>query len=240
MLLCDSWARAQFRVQSRLRASPRLYQIYRRIRRVPSQYADSDTDIVIEGAPRSANSFAFQAFKGPQDEDVRIAHHLHAASHVVRGCSLGLPVLVLIREPGDCVVSRMAFHFEVTLREETRHPHLPVSCRDLLEDWCRFYETIWPYRQHFVVADFPSVTGEFGKVIERINDFFGTTFKPFQGGQRDVATLHEEAGYHAGPSAVREAVKPHLRDRLYGEISSDLNTVLTEARDRYLAFKEIC
>jgi len=49
---------------------------------------NANTDIVIEGTPRSANSFAFQAFKKAQDYDVNIAHHLHVSCQVRNSSSI--------------------------------------------------------------------------------------------------------------------------------------------------------
>lgn len=240
MRFCDRIAQLTFQLQSRLRASPRLYQLYRSVKRVPEQYADANTDVVIEGPPRSANSFAVRAFESAQSDSVNIGHHLHAPAHVLRGCSLGLPTLVLIRDPRDYVISRKAFHLEVSLREQVCHPHLAATSAMLLRDWCRFYETIWPRRDEFVVATFETVTSNFGAAIERLNEFFGTAFETFDGDQTEVEAIHRGAGYHAGPSGLREQMKAQLQKLLTCPDNPPLEPVLDKARNLYSTFLQRC
>ena len=74
-----------------------------------SRAVTPDKLVVIEGFPRSGNSFARRAFIMAQDEtfDVtRIAHHLHVPAQVIRAARWRIPTLVLIRRPKDAVLSR--------------------------------------------------------------------------------------------------------------------------------------
>lgn len=70
-----------------------------------------DTEIVIEGFPRSANTFAVVASTQAQGaRPIRIAHHLHAEAQVLAGVERKLPVIVLIRQPEDAIRSlKIAF-----------------------------------------------------------------------------------------------------------------------------------
>ena len=64
-----------------------------------------DTQLVIEGFPRSGNTFARRAFVMAQDErfdKTRIARHLHVPAQVVRAARWQIPTLVLIRKPKRC------------------------------------------------------------------------------------------------------------------------------------------
>ena len=45
---------------------------------------DGGTQMVIEGFPRSGNTFAVFAFRHAQRRDIRVAHHLHAPAQVIR------------------------------------------------------------------------------------------------------------------------------------------------------------
>nr|MBA2566441.1 hypothetical protein [Thermoleophilaceae bacterium] len=53
------------------------------------------TRVVIEGFPRSANSYTFLAFRG-WNPGVRIGHHLHTPLQVTLAVRLGVPCAVLI------------------------------------------------------------------------------------------------------------------------------------------------
>src|SRR5262245_38009418 len=63
------------------------------------------TELVIEGFPRSANTFAVTAFELAQPRPVRVAHHVHTPAHVSRAVAAGVPVLLLVRPPRDAVAS---------------------------------------------------------------------------------------------------------------------------------------
>lgn len=127
---------------------------------------DRDTEILIEGYPRSANSFSVAAFDHAQGNHPRIAHHLHAPAHVLEAMRLGVPAVVLIRDPDDAVP-------ELVLAR----PH--VTLRQALRSYLAFYEPLLPRRAGFVVATFSEVTTDFGAVIRRVNDRYGTSFREF-------------------------------------------------------------
>ena len=145
---------------------PRAYLFLAR-RRYGSRVLGPDTDIVIEGFPRSANTFAVTAFELAQERPVTVAHHLHAAAHVVRAAQAGVPVIVLVRAPEDAIASVVA-----------RKPSLdPAAAADA---YLRFYEGVAGLLDACVVAEFHQVVDDFGGVIERTNRTYGTTFTPFE------------------------------------------------------------
>jgi hypothetical protein len=135
---------------------------------------DRRVEIVIEGFPRSANSFAVAAFRLPQDRFLHIAHHRHVAAQVIGGVRLGIPVLVLVRHPEDAVLSLV-----------TRHPNVPVELA--LKNYARFYGPILRLADHFVCANFEQVTTDFGVVVRRLNARFGSTFREFEHTSENVA-----------------------------------------------------
>lgn len=126
-----------------------------------------ETEIVIEGFTRSSNTFAVIALKYAQPRPIVTADHVHVPAQVIRGVRLGKPVLVLVRHPEDVVRSTAV-----------KFPHLRVS--HLLRGYARFYEQCWPWHEHFVVATFEQVTGDFGAVIDRMNHRFGLDLRPFE------------------------------------------------------------
>lgn len=90
-----------------------------------------DTEIVIEGYPRSANTFAVAAFMLAQERPVKMAHHLHAPAQVIRAVKWGIPTLLLIRQPEDAVLSLLI-----------REPG--ISAERALRDYIRFYNGYGP------------------------------------------------------------------------------------------------
>ncbi|MAE46381.1 MAG: hypothetical protein CMJ86_05750 [Planctomycetes bacterium] len=63
------------------------------------------THIVIEGFPRSANTFLVHYLRLATHDELNVAHHLHDAGQVDRALRMDLPVFVLLRDPLDAVVS---------------------------------------------------------------------------------------------------------------------------------------
>jgi len=130
------------------------------------RWVSRTTEIVIEGYPRSGNTFAVVAFRLAQGREIEIAHHLHAAAQIKRAARLDVPAIVLIREPSEAILSQVV-----------RDPH--VSMRWALRSYIRFYSTIVPYLGKTVVAPFATVTSDFASIIRLVNTRYGTAFKEF-------------------------------------------------------------
>jgi hypothetical protein len=208
--------RAKYHVMTTLARHPATAMPLARLRR-EGELVDDDTDLVIESYPRSASSFALAAFNLAQRPTVlRVAHQTHAAGHVIAAVRLGIPALVLIREPEDVTVSNMI-----------RHPSRTAT--DLLRGYLRFYEPLLPHRDRFVVGTFEEVTGgRMDIVVRRINRRFGTSFLEFEATEANVAMCLREIDEHwrvrrgenerlerivPRPSAIREGMKADLRRR---------------------------
>lgn len=137
------------------------------------------TELVIEGFPRSANTFAVVAFIRSQDREVEIAHHLHAVAQVKLGVRQGVPVIVLIRRPEDAVRS-----LKVIFKQRGRN--------SALKTWLRFYEEVEPLRDRVVIADFARVIADYGAVIDEVNAKFGTAFGRFDSTPENVQAVFDE------------------------------------------------
>jgi hypothetical protein len=123
-----------------------------------------DTELVIEGFPRSANSFSVAAFGLSQDRRVQIAHHLHAEAQVMEGVRRGLPTCVLIRDPDEAVRSLLV-----------RTPQ--VGAAFALRRYVDYYSRLLAWRQGFLVAPFQRVTGDFASLVVALNRRFGRRYQ---------------------------------------------------------------
>jgi hypothetical protein len=162
------------------------------------------TDVVIDGFPRSANTFALVAFQLAQNDHVRVAHHIHAPAHINEAVRRGIPVLVPIRAPEDAVLSAVI-----------RDPRF--TARQLLKSYVHFHEGIVANRRSFVVATFEQVTTDFGAVIDRLNARYGTEFRRF-----DQTEEHVEECFSVIEDRSRRPVwESTLGEFLCGLISAD-------------------
>ena len=161
--------------------------------------------LVIEGFPRSANTFAVVAFRQAQRVNVPMAHHLHVEAQILRGVALGIPVVALIRRPEDAVKSLLI-----------RHPD--VKPKHAIERYIEFYSAVEKVADKVIVADFDQVTSNFGSIISRVNQKFGTDYKVFENNAENISSVYEEIDQinrdlHGGkethvarPSSVRKKI----------------------------------
>jgi hypothetical protein len=124
------------------------------------------TELLIDGFMRSANTYAVFAFRHSNGPTVRLAHHLHRPLVFHRAAALGVPALLTVRPPSDVMASMVQFEPE-------------SSIAGVLDSYRAFYEQLEPVLGDLVVADFADVVADFGAVVRRINERFGTTFVPY-------------------------------------------------------------
>src|SRR5918995_2304072 len=192
-----------------------FYNFYRLKPTYRDLLVDRETQIVIEGFPRSGNTFAVVAFQQAQRERVRVAHHLHMPAQVVRAARWGIPILLLARKPTDAVLSWVI-----------RDPG--VSIRQALKHYISFYEKAAEYRDSLVVGFFEEVTRDYGTVLERVNAKFGTEFSTFVHSEDNVRSVFDrieevhrsmfggrlDEKMIAHPSAVKAGLKDALKKEL--------------------------
>lgn len=207
--------RVRYSVRAIVSTHPSIYlPIARRKYDTSKMAVTPETELVIEGFPRSGNTFAVVAFELAQRRQTQTAHHLHAVAQVVAGARLGIPVLLLIRDPDESVLSHV-------LREPC------ITTKQALLNWIRFYEGVLPYQKHMVIGEFGLVTSDLGTVIAEINRRFGTGFERFEHTDVNVARcfqlideMHRRRygtivdSHIARPSAQRDQLKRVFRENL--------------------------
>jgi hypothetical protein len=194
-----------------------------------------DTEVLIEGFPRSANSFSVAAFELAQGRPTIIAHHLHAPAHVIRATRLGVPAIVLIREPEEAVLEFLLIRRELSLEQVFR-------------GYVRFYEPLLVGTADYVVGPFDEVTQDFGSVIARVNERFERSFRLFDHTEENVAVCFSAMERYwasrigGGPDLERFVGRPSpLRDQWKAELRREiqgprLEALRTRARDVYRTF----
>lgn len=160
----SAWRSVGWRGRARLSRQPSLFlPLYRHYGRKPELAFNHATQLVIEGYPRSANTYAVVAFAAVQPERPRIAHHLHVAAQVLAAVDRDIPTMVLIRRPLDAVSSLL-------IRESGFEPGRAIGA------YRNFYEPLLPKVGRFVLAPFEDVTTDYGSVIDRLNERFQTEY----------------------------------------------------------------
>ncbi len=137
------------------------------------------SELVIEGFPRSANTFAVIAFRHAQGRHVPMAHHLHIEAQIIKGAQRGLPVIALIRDPIDAVKSLLI-----------RHPETNIQWA--FERYHKFYSGVIHVIDKVTVAPFDIVIKDFGKIIKKVNKQHKTKYLPFIHNKDNVAKVFKE------------------------------------------------
>lgn len=167
-----------FLMKSRYVAGPTVHRIYRaRFARSPSHQAlftSDHTELCLEGFPRSANSYAYNAFSVANSHIQHYARHIHSPSQISEAVRLERPTLLVIRPPRDAVSSFMG-HYQA---------------RDIdyiLKGYIAYYRHILPYAPKVVVSDFSLTTGDLSQAIQALNTRFSTTFNALSKAQNAEA-----------------------------------------------------
>jgi hypothetical protein len=147
-----------------------------------------ETELVIDGYFRSANTFSVYAFQLSQERPVRLAHHLHAPAQLIMAARRRIPTLLLLRQPKDAILSELLYD--------------NVALPDALAAYSRFYASLLPYVDNFVVGEFSQVTGDFGAVIRRLNARFGTNYGVFRHCEAAVRECMEVVRHRGSMSDV--------------------------------------
>ena len=139
----------QWTIRTKIGCSPWLFnRVFRAFNEDSSRLVGPETDFVLEGFPRSGNSFSVNAFTWAQDRPVRIANHIHAPSQAILGLRLGKPVCVLIRDPRQAIPALLA-----------KMPHF--DARDVARAYTVYYRALLPLRSDLVIATFDQVIADF-------------------------------------------------------------------------------
>jgi hypothetical protein len=216
-------------------ASPTVYPPLARLRHrdEPNWRLSPVPELVIEGIGRSGNTFVVDAFERAQPTPVRVLHHTHSAGLVIRAAELSVPILLLVREPSQVVVSQMILR--------------GVPARAVFDAWVRFHRRLLPYRDRMVIGSFEEVTTDLGVVVDRVNARFGTAFERFDHSDAAVSGVFDaidarnrarfggqiEDRWVAKPTDAREEVKAELRAELG---SPRIARVRAEAGSLYRSF----
>ena len=149
---------------------------------------------VIEGYPRSANTFATYAFLASQEPGIKFGNHNHSPAQFLLARRYQIPAMLVLRNPLDAALSLMIFDGA-------------MSAEEALLRYIAFHRPLLPIADSFVVAPFEEVTTDFGRTIERLNARFGTNFAPIHHDEAFAKTVIDQI---ADNRAKRIELYPHL------------------------------
>ncbi|MBK1630191.1 hypothetical protein CKO31_05420 [Thiohalocapsa halophila] len=202
-------ASLRYRANTWIGERPRLaVSLYRRSARKRRFLVTPETELVIEAFPRSGSTYVWYAFMVAQGRACAVATHAHVPAQVLLAIDLGIPTLVLLRDPEAAVRSFLL-----------REPHLAVNA--MLDRYLSFYRVIAAQRHRIVLADFACAMSDVAGVIDRINAHYATSFwrlEPSPGNSDRINQLldarHRAIGGGALTSYRPNAEKARAKDAI--------------------------
>ena len=188
-------------LQTKARNTPWILEGFWRLRNRDKMQSSARTrrvvergdPVCIEGYPRSANTFACDAFVLAQGKSlanvptegypIPMGNHFHSPAQFHLAKKYGVPALLVLREPMDAALSWVVFSDGDMGPEAT------------LRSYVEFHKSLPDIADAFVIAPFEEVTTDFGKSITRLNQRFGTDFTPFEHSddtQQEIFEVMEE------------------------------------------------
>lgn len=193
-----------------------------------------NTVLVIEGFPRSGNTFAYFALRRVLPDEQHIATRVHVPAQVALAVRRQLPTLYVIRDPVDTIASLLI-----------AAPHVPIGAA--IDEYVHHHREVLKHRHGFVVGEFQVVTTRFGEVVDALNERFDLQLPPFAHTEEAAAQVFADIDAHHAevwgatehvvprPSASRAGEKAWLLEQLQ---SHKHNTAMRSAREVYEAFLE--
>lgn len=182
---------------------------------------DPLSDLVIDGFPRTASSFAVRAFhQANGTSDYKIATHIHSPAQILLGERLRIPMILTIRNPRDAVVAWMTYadHFHrLDSNGSVRYRRLWLQA----QTWrfAKFYEATNRIPHAYVLSDFDKTTTEFSAVMAQLNDKFGCHFELFDHSAANVRAIFDSSKEHLSPNELRNTNREFYED-LYDDTSN--------------------
>lgn len=170
-------------------------------------------DILIEGYPRSANTYSVRAFCLLNGwRDIRIATHSHSSAQVSLACRWNVPSLIVFRDPSEAVVSLVALAIQrdagvaKVLNQAEVENMMKVATKRFVE----FYRVVLRCLDSVTLANFDNVTTDFGAVIAQVNWKYDRNFDFGEVDNDRLLSARPTRNIHVLPDRDRQIVKAEL------------------------------
>ncbi len=174
-----------------------------------SRQITESTQLVIEGFPRSGNTFTTFAIGDACGHQITIASHVHQPSQIKLALARGLPTVFVIRDPVFALASYLAYDQR-------------FSASAVIHEYCSYHRELVPYAERLLICDFDEITSSISTVIDGINRRYSLQIPPFDEGSSNVKRLFAQIEWadkliHPRLDPVRSVPSPHMDRRKINE-----------------------
>lgn len=182
-----------------------------------------ETDLVIEGFPRSGNTYCAETFRLVGGPGFEVVSHVHHVAQVKSSIRRGVPTILVVREPVGCLASYLV-----------AGPHATV--RGVLREYIAYHEGLHRQIPSCMVVDFAELTSDVDAAIGRANRLFGmdlrmlsslgTTEDVFEAIEQDHLDRYKGAAEMTLPKP--DAERRAINDRYRAALTDPRNAALLE------------
>jgi hypothetical protein len=195
------------------------------------------TDLVIEGFPRSGNTFTTFGVEQASGYELTIASHVHQPCQVKLALSRGLPTVLVVRDPVAALASYLVYDRR-------------FSISTVIGEYCSYHRELVPYAERVLVCEFDEVTAHLSSVVNRINHRYSFKISPFDESPANVERVLAQIEWrhklvHPRLDPVESAASPQQsRSKITAEMREALldpqhAAQLAEAQDLFQFFSSI-
>ena len=138
-----------------------------------SRQITDHTELVIEGFPRSGNTFTVLCLQDVAQNQLLLSSHVHHPSQLKLAVDRGVPTVLVVREPVAALSSYLTFG---------QHGR-PA---DVFREYYLYHRELIPYADRVLILDFEEIISDMPAIIERINCRFSMVLPPFDQSPENV------------------------------------------------------
>lgn len=173
------------------------------------KYVTKTHQIVIDGYPRTANSYSRVRFLlANPDVKSGFGNHIHLPSQILLAVRYGIPTVLLVRDPKSAILSLTALQMQSGEDSAAYRRRIHINGRY----YCLFHEQVLPTLDSVVVSPFERTISKFNDVIQEVNEKFGTSFNSSVSTVETDSQIFEASPKHLSPSESRNQVKQRLKE----------------------------
>jgi len=193
------------------------FELYRKNRGVKINYFNHKIKFLLDGYPRSGNTFAASLVKYIFGKDVSFVHHFHAIAPIKIALRKDLPVCILIRDPKEAITSNYLKTFALKNKDVLREINKNLL-KKLTIEYSDYYKFVYKKRNKINIIIFKDFISKPEIFLSKINSLvYNDDFKisPLQ--IKDAINNYGGATDTYGsskPSAEKEKLKDILKSVL--------------------------
>lgn len=205
-----------------IKSNPFLYELWFKLYRKnygnKINYFDQNTKLLLDGYPRSGNTFAADLIKNVFEKDT-FASHFHAIAPIKIALSNDIPVVILLRAPEEAITSNYLVKFAF------RHKEVPDKIdkkllNELMWNYIHYYEFVQKKRDKIKIIKFQTLINQPEKFIDIVNRLvYNGEYKIKVSNIKDAINTYNKRATEAygspKPNADKEKIKSILKEELF-------------------------